>query len=65
MNKRQAKKELKKAVNAILHGRKNGISVSIQTHGVIDENGKECDPMTTIGARYIQFKKPKIKYHKH
>lgn len=64
MNKRIAKKKYKKALDVMSHGRKKGISVTIKNHGFVDEHGKECDPLETVGARYIQFKRPKIQYFK-
>lgn len=48
----------------LCRGRKKGISVTIKNHGFVDEHGKECDPLETVGARYIQFKRPKIQYFK-
>lgn len=64
MNKRIAKKRYKKAIDAMLHGRKVGTSVLIKNMGVVDEHGKECD-ISEPGARAILFKRPQIQYFRH
>lgn len=62
MNKRIAKKNLKRAFKEMESSRGNGVSVIIKTQAYVDENGKECDPLETPNARFIQLKRPKIQY---
>ena len=62
MNKRIAKKNLKKAFKEMESSRGNGVSVIIKTQAYVDENGKECDPLETPNARFIQLKRSKIQY---
>ena len=71
MNKRIAKKNLKKAFKEMesrlgrifsVISRGNGVSVIIKTQAYVDKNGKECDPLETPNTRFIQLKRPKIQY---
>lgn len=61
MNKRIAKKKLKKAIKDMRNARKTGVAVMITTHAFVNEHGKECSPFDP-GARFITYKKPQIKY---
>lgn len=62
MNKRIAKKNLKKAFKEMESGRRDGLSIIVKTQAYVDKNGKECDPLETPNARFIQLKRPKIQY---
>lgn len=62
MNKRIAKKNFKKVFKEMESIRGNGVSVIIKTQVYVNENGKECDPLETQNARFIQLKRPKIQY---
>ena len=42
--------------------RENGVSVIIKTQAYVDKNGKECNPLETPNARFIQLKRPRIQY---
>ena len=37
--------------------RENGVSVIIKTQAYVDKNGKECNPLETPNARFIQLKR--------
>ena len=65
MNKRIAKKNLKKAFKEMESSRGNGVSVTIKTQAYVDKNGKECDPLETLNTRFTQLKRPKIQYIRH
>lgn len=43
-------------------GRRDGLSIIVKTQAYVDKNGKECDPLETPNARFIQLKRPKIQY---
>lgn len=62
MNKRIAKKKLKKVMSIMTHGSKNGVSVIIKNQAYVDKNGKECNPLENPGGRFILLKRPKIQY---
>ena len=62
MNKRIAKKNLKKAFKEMESSRGNGVSVIIKTQAYVDKNGKECNPLETPNTRFIHLKRPKIQY---
>lgn len=61
MNKRQAKKRYKKAVEFLKAARKEGVGVSITNQIYVDENGKKCDAPQK-GGRLIMLKRPQIRY---
>lgn len=63
MNKRQAKKHLKKVFMKSKTSRKTGVGVAIITQGFVDKNGKKCSP-NEEGARFIAFKRAQIRYYK-
>ena len=42
--------------------REIGVSVNIKTQAYVDKNGKECNPLETPNARFIQLKRPRIQY---
>lgn len=63
MNRRIAKKQYKKVLNDAKTARKRGVSVLIQNHDYVDQNGKLCDAMAE-GARFITLKRPRIQYIK-
>lgn len=60
MNKRQAKKYLKK----ILQGMRKGEPIAIINQGLVDKNGKPCD-LKAEGARLICYRRPRIKRYKN
>ena len=60
MNKRQAKKYLKKT----LQDMRNGEPISIINQGLVDINGKTCD-LKAEGARLIYYRRPRIKQYKN
>lgn len=61
MNKRIAKKNIKKALEVMKTSRKTGIGVTIINQICVDKNGKPCDAMEK-GSRLITLKRPKIQY---
>ena len=63
MNKRQAKKRMNKAMEAMKTSRRSGMGVSITTQVFVDRTGKKCDAMQQ-DARFIILKRPKIQYFK-
>lgn len=64
MNKRQAKKRLKKAIEMMKTSRKSGQGIYIKTQAYVDRYGRECDPMNGHG-QFIILKRPKILYLEH
>lgn len=66
MNKRQAKKNLKKIMtHAIRNGRKEGMGIIVKTQDFVDKNGKSCSPYDE-DARFIHLKRARIiKYKKN
>lgn len=59
MNKRQAKKKLKKTMLYIKkYARKDGVNIIIKSQDFVDKNGKSCDP-NQEDARFITLKRPK------
>lgn len=64
MKQRLIKKRIKQAANyARTNARKDGVLVEIKTQMFVDENGGPCSP-NKAGARFIQMKRPQIKYIK-
>ena len=61
MNKRIAKKNIKKALDVMKTSRKTGIGATIVNKIAVDKNGNPCDAMEK-GSRLITLKRPKIQY---
>lgn len=61
MNKRIAKKNIKKASEVMKTSRKTGIGVAIINQITVDKNGQPCDAMES-GSRLIRLKRPRIQY---
>lgn len=59
MNKRQAKKRLKKAIEVMKTSCKSGYEIFIKNQAYVDKYGRECDPTNCFG-RLIILKRPKI-----
>lgn len=58
MNKRQAKKKFRKALELMETGRKTGVGGTIINQTIVDKNGKPCSPQQK-DARFITLKYPK------
>ena len=67
MNKRQAKKNYKNAIQDIKDGRKRGISITIINQEIVDKEGHHCNPSEpkTEDAHLIRLKRPIIKRMKY
>jgi len=63
MNKRQAKKNYKKALQIMKTSHQTGLGVKIINQAFVDKNGKMCDAMES-DSRFITLKRPKIQYFK-
>lgn len=64
MNKRQAKKRYKKALEHMKATRKNGIGVMIVNQRIVNKNGKAHDVMQKPQEGYslVKLKRPQIRY---
>lgn len=64
MNKRQAKKRYKKALELMKASRKNGIGVMIVNQRIVDKNGKSYDVTKEMQEDYhmVKLKRPQIRY---